>query len=353
MAKEMKARRQVVFAPNWIGDCAMSAPFLASLRAAFPEDRIEAVARPWVAGILETFPWLDAVHHMAGAWGTLALRGKLRGADTLWLLPNSFRSALLARWAGAGRRIGYATDRRGWLLTRPVEPPPREPPSGPPHLIDYYLGLLEAEGISPAHRAVRLPVSPEAEAFAENLVSAEVPPGEGPLVGIHPGAFFGESKTWPAESFADLANRLWASCGARVLVLGGPEEIELAERVCAASGGAAVSIAGKDTLGTLPGILARLSVFVSGDTGPLHVAALAGVRTVSLFGPTDHRRTAPRGEAHRLLRREIECSPCFKRVCPLGHHKCMKEISPEEVAREVEDILKKSPVPRADARAAN
>ena len=155
------------------------------------------------------------------------------------------------------------------------------------------------------------------------------------------------------ESFAALANRLWAGCGARVLVLGGPEEIELAERVCAASGGAAVSLAGKDTLGTLPGILARLSVFVSGDTGPLHVAALAGVKTVSLFGPTDHRRTAPRGEAHRLIRREIECSPCFKRVCPLGHHKCMKEISPEEVAREVEDILKKFPVPRADARAAN
>ena len=96
----------------------------------------------------------------------------------------------------------------------------------------------------------------------------------------------------------------------------------------------------------LPGVLAGLDLFVSGDTGPLHVAALAGTKTISFFGPTDHRRTAPRGAPHRTLRRELECSPCFERVCPLGHHKCMKEITPEEVEEEVKEIL------RAGVRAA-
>ena len=106
-----------------------------------------------------------------------------------------------------------------------------------------------------------------------------------------------------------------------------------------ASGGAARSIAGKDTLATLPALLARLGVLVSGDTGPLHIAALVGTKTVSLFGPTDPRRTAPRGEGHRILRRELECSPCFKRTCPLGHHRCMKDIAPEEVAGEAARML--------------
>ncbi len=332
--------RQIVVAPNWIGDTAMAAPFFASLRTAYPGDRIEALATPWSAGILDTFPWLDAVLRMEGGkWRRFfSVRSKTRGdgIKSLWFLPNSFRSALLGRWLGAARRIGYATGGRGWLLTHPVPPPPDKPP---PHLVDYYLGLLEAEGVTPVHRSVRLPVSPEAAEFADHLLREETGSGDIPLIGLNPGAFFGASKTWPVESYAALARRLAAGARARVVVLGGPKEVDLANSVCAAAGGAAVNLAGKDSLKTLPALLARLSVLVSGDTGPLHIAALVGVRTVSLFGPTDPQRTAPRGEAHRHLRRDLECSPCFERVCPLGHHRCMKEISPEEVAEEVEGIL--------------
>ncbi len=332
--------RQIIVAPNWIGDAAMAAPFFASLRAAFPGDRIEALAAPWAAGILDTFPWLDAVLRTEGGkWRSFfSARSKTRrnGIKALWLLPNSFRSALLGRWLGAPRRIGYAAGGRGWLLTHPVPPPPDKPPL---HLVDYYLGLLEAQGVTPTRRVVRLPVSPEAAEFAERLIGEETGGGEMPLIGLNPGAFFGASKTWPVESYAALARRLAAGGRVRVLVLGGPKEADLAGRVCAAAEGAAINLAGKDSLQTLPGLLARLSILVSGDTGPLHIAALVGVRTVSLFGPTDPLRTAPLGKAHRHLRREMECSPCFERVCPLGHHRCMKEISPEEVAEEVEEIL--------------
>ena len=338
-APKNAVRRQVVLAPNWIGDAAMAAPFFASLRAAFPEDQIEVAAVPWTTGLLSAFPWVDAVRPLdAGKWRRFfSVRPETRGEriETLWLLPNSFRAALLGRIAGARQRVGYASGGRGWLLTNPVPPPPESPP---PHLTDAYLGLLEAEGIEPAHRSVRLPVTPEAEAFAGGLLSSEAP-GDGPLAGIHPGAFFGKSKTWPAESYGELARLLADRSGARVLILGGPDEVEVADRVAEASGGAARSIAGKDTLATLPALLARLGVLVSGDTGPLHIAALVGTKTVSLFGPTDPRRTAPRGEGHRILRRELECSPCFKRTCPLGHHRCMKDIAPEEVAGEAARML--------------
>ncbi len=343
---ELKSRH-IVVAPNWIGDTAMAAPFFASLRAALPKGRIEVVASPWTAGLLRAFPWVDEVHPIAGRngrewWKSMfSLRAKLggRGTETVWLLPNSFRAALLGCLIGGGRRVGYATDGRGFLLSRAVAPPPESPP---PYLIDYYLGLLEAEGWPVAHRAIRLPVTPETSRFAEGLFSRKAPPGSGPLIGVHPGAAFGESKTWPAAFFAQLAKNLVQNLGARILILGGPGETELADWVSSASEGAAVSIAGDDTLETLPGVLAGLDLFISGDTGPLHVAALAGTKTISFFGPTDHRRTAPRGVRHRTLRRELECSPCFERECPLGHHNCMKEITPEEVEKEVKEILRQS-----------
>jgi heptosyltransferase-2 len=218
-----------------------------------------------------------------------------------------------------------------------VAPPPEDPS---PHLIDYYLGLLEAEGLPAGQRSVRLPVRPEASHFAKELFSRKISSQSGPLIGIHPGAAFGESKTWPIDSFARLSKRLALNLGARILILGGPAEVELADRVSAASGDAADSIAGEDTLETLPGILKGLDLFISGDTGPLHIAALVGTRTLSFFGPTDHRRTAPRGDRHRILRRDLDCSPCFQRTCPLVHHKCMKEILPEEVEEEVREILR-------------
>ena len=144
----------------------------------------------------------------------------------------------------------------------------------------------------------------------------------------------------PYPGLSETSKRLVQNLGGSVLILGGPGEVELADRVSVASGHTAVSIAGEDTLEKLPGILQGLDLFISGDTGPLHIAALVGTRTLSFFGPTDHRRTAPRGNRHRILRRDLDCSPCFQRTCPLVHHKCMKDITPEEVEEEVREILR-------------
>ncbi|MBI2177550.1 MAG: lipopolysaccharide heptosyltransferase II [Candidatus Tectomicrobia bacterium] len=350
-----KKGRHAVLAPSWIGDTAMAAPFFASLRAAFPEAHIGAVASPWTAGLLEGYPWLDAVHRVGGEgargrWGgAWSLRGRLGSgsAEAVWLLPNSFRAALLARWIGGRRRVGYATEGRGWLLSHVVPPPPESPP---PHLVDYYLGILEGAGVRPAFREARLPVRAEDARAAERLLAEACGADSRPVVGLHPGAFFGESKTWPPEEFASLARRLAREAGARVVVLGGAGEREMAGRVCREAGGAAVSLAGRDDLKMLPALLERVGVLVAGDTGPLHVAALVGTPTVALFGPTDPRRTAPRSRHHRLIRQELECSPCFERTCPLGHHRCMREIGAERVAAEVMSLLAERNRPGFPAR---
>lgn len=329
----------LVVAPAWIGDTAMAAPFFSSLRRARPQARVMAAAGPWTSGLLRAFPWIDRVLSVdAGKWRRFpALRRMLRGerVDCAWILPNSFRAALLARWTGARRRVGYGTDGRGWLLSGRVEPPP-----GAPHLVDYYLRLLEAQGHETKRQVDDFRIAPEARAFAERLLGERPGPKDAPLAGVHPGAFFGASKTWPLEHFRRLIRLLADEEGMRVFILGGPNERGLAERLNAMAGGRAVNLAGRDSLEALPALLSRLDVFISGDTGPLHVAALVGTATVALFGATDPRRTAPRGLQARTIHRGLDCSPCFERTCPLLHHDCMRGIAPEEVAQAAVELLR-------------
>lgn len=328
----------LVVTPTWIGDTAMSAPFFASLRRAHPEARVAAAGGPWTSGLLRSFPWIDQVLSLdAGKWsGFFSLKRMLRGetVDYAWILPNSFRAALMTKWAGARRRIGYGTDSRGWLLSDRVVPP-----RDITHLVDRYLYLLEAQGHETRAQVDDFCITPEAQQFAENLLNPYRAMSSAPSVGIHPGAFFGESKTWPLEHFKTLIHQLVDSGVAQVFILGGPDEIELAGKLNAMSGGRAVNLAGKDTLETLPALLSRLDVFISGDTGPLHVAALVKTATIALFGPTDYRQTGPRGPRSRVIHQALDCSPCFARTCPLGHHDCMKRITPEEVANEVVELL--------------
>lgn len=332
----------LVVAPTWIGDTAMSAPFFASLRRAHPGAKVVAAAGPWTSGLLHSFPWIDRVLPLdAGKWGGFfSLRRMLQNesVDYAWILPNSFRAALMAKWIGARRRIGYGSDGRGWLLSSCVAPP-----RDISHLVDRYLYLLEAQGYETRTRADDYVIKPQAREFAKDLLNSYRTGKETPFVGVHPGAFFGESKTWPLEHYKKLIHRLVDCEGAQVFIFGGPDELVLTEKLVRMSGGRAVNLAGKDTLETLPALLSRLDVFISGDTGPLHVAALTGTATIALFGPTDYRQTAPRGPWSRIIHRGLDCSPCFARTCPLRHHDCMKRITPEEVAREAVRLLNEKP----------
>ncbi len=338
--------RVLIYGPSWIGDTVMATPLLVSLRGALPGVRIEVLTTPWCQGLLEGSLHLDEVIVPKGTGGSpqLAPTGWLKAAlslrerryDLALLLPNSFKAALVARLAGARRRLGYATDRRAFLLTDPVVPPSGD---NPPHLVDYYLGLLEAMGVEPSCREPTLEVSQEAEAFAEELWR-ELGLGEEVVVGLNPGAFYGASKMWLPEFYGKLAVKLYEEMGAHVLLLGGRAEVPVAEGISQLSGRRARSIAGRDTLKTLPGILKRLDALVSGDTGPLHIAAAVGTPVVALFGPTDPRCTAPLAKVAVVIRRELDCSPCFDRECSLDH-RCMRDIGTEEVFRAMAKVLKR------------
>ena len=332
MIVDSAARSIVVRVPNWLGDTVMALPALAALRAARPQARITAIGR-WapllsgqgVADVLLPYP-RRLRERLAFGRGL-----RQEPPDLAILLVNSLESALAAWSWGARRRLGFDTDGRRLLLTDIVPlPSPRR------HQIDEYAVLLHAEDVevgadvAPVWRPAPQ-TSPDGEI---DTLLGEAGIGAGArIVGLHLGAAFGPSKLWPPESFGRLAARL-ARGGLCPLLLGSAENRETALAVTAAAGEPLPSLVGRDHPALLPGLLARLSCLVSGDTGVAHLAAALGVPTVTLFGPTDPRLTAPRAKTARVVFRNVACSPCFLATCPIDHI-CLGRIDPEEVASHV------------------
>lgn len=315
----------------------MATPTVTALRRAFPAAWIAALARAPLMGLLEDNPHLSEVlsGDAAGAHLPFPHLLKKKGFDLILLLPNSFRSALLAFLCGPPYRVGYATDHRRLLLTNFLE---TDGHSRPVHQVESYLNLLRVLDIQPEEGELLVPVGPQARAFAEAVWAAQ---GIGPqqlVIGLSPAAAFGPSKCWPAEYYARLADRLVTELGAAVFFFGHRTERRQVEGIVGRMQQPAVSMAGKDDLQKLAAMLQRCHLLISGDTGPMHLARAVGTPVVALFGPTDPRLTAPYGGESVVIRREVPCSPCFKQVCPI-QHPCMTGITVEEVFNGVEQIL--------------
>jgi heptosyltransferase II len=323
--------KRVVIAPNWIGDAVMSLPVLRALRAAHPGDELAVIARRGPAAIYRAEGSADCVLERGGVLADAAslARGRF---DEAWLLPNSFRAAAIAFLSGTRRRVGYATDRRGALLTDAVRPPlPIE------HQLRDYDALLVARGIVPDAGAPRISI-PEAAARRadEVLAAAGLPSGNG-LVLLAPGSAVAATKRWPAQRFGALGDRLaerrW-SCAVAV----GPSEEALGAAVSACAK-APVPVLGADLDPVeLAAVAARARLVVANDSGPMHLAAAVGTPVVAFFGPTDPGRTAPTGVPSRVLDRYVFCSPCFLDECPY-EHQCMNEITVETALRACEELL--------------
>jgi heptosyltransferase II len=320
--------RLLVRAPNWLGDVILSLAAVRDLRRAFPAARIEVLARPSVAGLYGAVGEVDAVRESRG-WRSDA--AALRGAfDAAVLLPNSFGSALAPFLARIPQRWGYATDGRGPLLTRRARVPPAVRGRSQ---VYYYRAMLAGLGLdvtSPPETSLACPA-----AWAEK---AQGLLGAGEWIGVTPGAAFGSAKRWLAPRFAAAADRLARRLGAQVAVLGAPSERALGDEVAGALTAPARNLCGQTTLPDLAGVLSRLRLLVTNDSGPMHVAAALGVPLVAVFGPTDWRETAPVGEAHRLVREPVYCSPCGLRECPIDH-RCMKGVGVEHVVAAAEELI--------------
>ena len=329
----------LVRAPNWVGDAVMAIPALEAIRRARDGAEIVVLARPLVADLYFSQPFADRIlpydfrGNHRGWLGREKLIAQLRKENfgSAVLLQNAFEAAWLAWRAGIPERIGYARDGRGLLLTRGV-PVPR-PAEIPKHECHYYLELLRRAGwieSVPAIPPIRLAISEPAREAAESALRAAGARENAWRCAIAPGASYGAAKCWPAERFAQLADRLVSECGADVLFFGTPGEMEIANRIRSNMKSPAISLVGKTSMRDLPALLAFCSVFIGNDSGAMHVAAAAGLPVIGIFGSTDPEGTAPVTNQFTLIRQSVSCSPCFLRRCPVDH-RCMTRISVDAV----------------------
>lgn len=338
----MPFRRILIRATNWVGDAVMSVPALQSVRRTYPEAHIAILARPWVAGLYGREAFCDELipYDVPRGWRGLGEKRQLarelrfRRFDCAILLPNSFESAALAVFAGIPEIIGYKGDGRSWLLTNAVQ----KPKAGeiPAHQRFYYLELLRRAGVITTYEAdgpIRLSGSVAAgkigwSRFEEAGIA-------GPVIGVSPGAAFGGAKRWLPERFASAAVTVALERCAGVAVFGSEQERAICEVVregIESQGIRSVNLAGATSLAEFMEMAAACEVFLTNDSGPMHIASALGVPTVAVFGATDDLATGPTGENSRVIRQAVECSPCLLRECPIDH-RCMTAVSAEMVSQ--------------------
>jgi heptosyltransferase II len=332
--------RLIIVAPNWLGDAVMALPAIADVRRGLPDATIVVTARESVAPLFDMVADVDEVVAQVESKRTGREQTVRVEADTAILLPNSFRSALLARRAGIAQRWGYRTDWRGLLLTRAIA----RPRSGI-HQIEYYQRLTHALGFPSGPSTPRLHAPSTARAAAACVLARAGWDGKNPFVALSPGAAYGGAKRWPPDRFAAVA-RVLESEGIRSVLVGSAADVPTGRQVESASRGdtSIVNVIGRTDLAQLAGLLSMARALVSNDSGAMHLGAALGVPVVAVFGPTDERVTAPHvprrsaesGTAEAsdvptaVLTSAVWCRPCMLRECPIDH-RCMRRISVETV----------------------
>jgi heptosyltransferase-2 len=328
--------RVMVRATNWLGDAVMSLPAIRAIRGVFPRAHLAVVAKPWVADLYAREKSIDRViPYTAKTFGdkrAFAARLRRERFDGAILLQNAFDAALMAWMAGIPERIGYRRDGRAFLLTRAVPVP--EPGDIPRHERFYYLELLRRAGMLerfPTTPAISLDGADAArECGAQRLREMGI---HAPPIGISPGAAYGNAKRWIPERFAEVAARLAGAHEAAVLVFGSAAERQLCEAVSGSIRSAGIearNLAGETSLSEFIDLAAACRVFVTNDSGAMHIASALGVPTVAVFGATDDSTTGPTGPNARIVREHAECSPCLLRECPIDH-RCMTRVSADRV----------------------
>ncbi len=338
----MSYRKILVRATNWVGDAVMSLPALRALHERFPDAEVAILAKPWVADLYGREPFCSRVipytpASLAEKWkAARALRSE--NFDCAILLQNAFEAAAVAFLAGIPVRIGYARDGRSALLTQAIPVPKRG--EIPRHERFYYLELLRRAGIidaMPASESIRLDGAVAARIAGITRFRA-LGMGEN-IVGVSPGAAYGTAKQWLPDRFAAAASRIAHDIGGKIAIFGSQSERELCAFVESACSAPARNFAGETSLAEFIDLAAACRVYLTNDSGAMHIASALGVPSVTVFGATDDVGTGPTGPLARIVREPVECSPCLKRECPIDH-RCMTRIEADRVAQVGLDLLK-------------
>jgi heptosyltransferase II len=342
--------RILIIAPNWIGDAVMSQPLLANLKTIYPRCQIDVLASPWVAPIYRACTEVNQVleaklEHKQLQWGLrkqLAKQLEKNQYDSCYVLPNSFKSALIPWLANIPYRIGYRGEMRFGLINIALENPSK---LNRPPMANHYLALGNALN-SPQEIDARYLVDPKLNVStpARQSVSIklqEASINEESIYVLCPGAEYGITKRWPTEHFADLAQQLISNePDTHVILLGSKSDHILGASITTQAKNISQihNWCGNTSLDEAIALIGMSKALVSNDSGLMHIGAALKVPQVAIFGSSDPHHTPPLSDKAKVIWLNLPCSPCHQRECPLSHLKCLQDILPETVLRTIQAL---------------
>lgn len=328
----------LVIAPSWVGDAVLAQPLFKRLHERHRELTLDVLAPAWTCALFARMPEIRAAIESPFGHGELALRRRYalgrslapRRYSQAIVLPNSFKSALIPFFAAIPRRTGFVGEARWGLLNdaRRLEP------QALPLMAERFALLAENAG-DPVKRplaAARLSVD-DAQRGA-TLAKLGLAPRR-PVAVLCPGAEYGPAKRWPPNYFAELA-RMLSLAGLDVWLAGSANDAAIGDEIVRMSGNSCINLCGKCTLAEAIDLLSCAALVVSNDSGLMHVAAALDKPLIAMYGSSSPAFTPPLSARARIVKLDLPCSPCFERVCPLGHFNCMRQLMPERILEEID-----------------
>jgi len=322
----------------------MTTPAVRTIRERFPNTHISLLAKPWVAPVFENSEHIDRLLIYDDQRRHKNIFGKFRLArdlkkyhfDAAILLQNAFEAAFITFLAGIPLRVGYDTDVRQLLLTHAVSCTNAIKKK---HQTDYYLDIIRGIGMDEDNRELYLRLNQRDRFRAEKILLERNLSLDDKIVGINPGATYGPAKQWPFDRYARLADKIQAFTEGRVIIFGGPNDRNLGENISQKMQHRPLDLSGKTSLGEAMALIEKCDLFITNDSGLMHVAAALDVPLIAVFGSTNSITTGPLSQNSRIVQVPLECSPCLRPECAKGHLNCMDQISVEMVFNVVREML--------------
>jgi len=330
-------RKILVVAPSWVGDTMLMHPMLVRLKQRHPDCLIDVLAPPWTEELLQQMPEVNETITNQFPHGALQLAARIslgmqlrdKNYDQAIVLPNSFKSALVPFFAGIPIRTGFVGEMRYGLLndSRKLDK------HALPLMVERFAQLAEQPGdtITRPLPQPHLQISAEKRQLALNKFNLNL---DKPVAVFCPGAEYGSAKRWPIPYFAELAQHLQQQ-GYVVWITGSPKDQEIGDKIVALGNLSARNLCGATNLAEAISLLSCASLVISNDSGLMHLAAALDLPMLALYGSSSPSFTPPLSHHAQIIKIDIPCSPCFKRECPLGHFKCMKNLTPQMVAEHI------------------
>jgi len=331
--------KTLIIGPSWVGDMVMAQALFKAIKLNFPQTTLHVLAPQWSRGLTERMPEINVSLPMTLSHGELGLQKRRQLANKIkeekyqrcFVLPNSWKSALIPFWAKIPKRIGWRGEWRYGLLNQIRVLDKKRYPL----MVDRYIALAVDKGAELPSLRPSLVVKPD---NVEKALATYQLNKDKPILVLCPGAEFGPSKRWPESYYAQLANDYLAKHW-QVWIFGSAKDSLVAKQIQMLTQNQCIDLTGRTQLGDAIDLMSLATLVVTNDSGLMHIGAALNIPLVALYGSTSPAFTPPLSDKVSIVKESISCSPCFKRTCPLMHHQCMQQLSVDKVLQAAQSLV--------------